>query len=172
MHTTPETVIHAVLPFTLIAGVQFFAVLILWTLRKFNEAILKEQEYSSGLIARYNLYENIRTITIVMPFCLASCIFTLIFLAIDAALIASKIKFDPPTLYAILDGSLLLPEYSLLLPSIVKYMIDKVEATRRETLRNQLTSFGADVQADLYFKSLKDSWDRRYSYSSQQPCTS
>uniref|UniRef100_A0A183GH71 G_PROTEIN_RECEP_F1_2 domain-containing protein n=1 Tax=Heligmosomoides polygyrus TaxID=6339 RepID=A0A183GH71_HELPZ len=48
---------------------------------------LNKQRLKPNLITRYNIDENIRTLAIVMPFCLASCIFGSLFIATDAVIL-------------------------------------------------------------------------------------
>ncbi|EPB67148.1 hypothetical protein ANCCEY_13758 [Ancylostoma ceylanicum] len=74
------------------------------------------------LRARYNVDENLRTITIVFPFCAATCLFTSCFFSLLICVIALNASMDYPTLFTLIDGSLLLPEFALILPLIIDRM--------------------------------------------------
>ncbi|EPB71472.1 hypothetical protein ANCCEY_09450 [Ancylostoma ceylanicum] len=81
-----------------------------------------KQKMNPELRQRYNVNENLRTITIVMPFCCTSCVFTSIFLAIVIILLFFSRLIPMDIYYALTDGSLLLPPYAVLLPFILRRM--------------------------------------------------
>lgn len=164
MQITPATLNLAVIPFGSLAFLQILAILILWALQNVNKVLLNKQRLKPNLITRYNIDENIRTLAIVMPFCLASCIFGSLFIATDAVILLFNYTFESfATLYAVLDGSLLLPEYAFVLPPIVNYMAKKVAETNRQSLQRQVSRKSPGSQGDLYFTSLTSSWNQPYS---------
>ncbi|KIH52676.1 hypothetical protein ANCDUO_17220 [Ancylostoma duodenale] len=117
-----------------------------------------KQRLNPDLRVRYNVGENLRTIKIVLPFCYASCVFTSIFLAIMCTIIFFHESFTKAIYYALVDGSMLLPAYGLILPTIIKRMNAKVNEKSNSEFQRHIAPGGGNEVAAVYFDTLTSAW--------------
>ncbi|EYC45464.1 hypothetical protein Y032_0427g1275 [Ancylostoma ceylanicum] len=92
-------------PFSILILLQISAVVILYALKNINKKIATSLREHPDLRARYNVDENLRTITIVFPFCAATCLFTSCFFSLLICVIALNASMDYPTLFTLIDGA-------------------------------------------------------------------
>ncbi|EYB98801.1 hypothetical protein Y032_0128g1450 [Ancylostoma ceylanicum] len=139
---------------------QILAVIILKYLKLVNQKQSMKQKMNPELRQRYNVNENLRTITIVMPFCCTSCVFTSIFLAIVIILLFFSRLIPMDIYYALTDGSLLLPPYAVLLPFILRRMSRYVTQESQNSFHNHLSQTNSRRAGQFYFDSLAWAWKK------------
>ncbi|KHJ95794.1 hypothetical protein OESDEN_04254 [Oesophagostomum dentatum] len=127
-------------PFSALIILQISAMLILKLLQWLNKHKSNKQRLNPDLKVRYNVGENLRTIAIVIPFCYASCIFTSIFLAVMCLIMFANHLFSKALYFALVDGSMLLPAYSLTLPLLLQRMNKRVNEKSNTEFQRHYTS--------------------------------
>lgn len=134
---------------------QLFAIAVLCVLVPISNRISLRLKNSPSLRCRYTVEETKRTIYIVLPFCAATCLCTSSFLLICVVVIASNQALDYTVLFTLIDGSLLLPEFALLLPVIFIRMTRHVAEKKENSMKMHLRK----ASGDHYFSILSDSWN-------------
>ncbi|KJH51774.1 hypothetical protein DICVIV_02086 [Dictyocaulus viviparus] len=157
--TTPNEPLLTIIPFSVLVILQILAVIILKLLRCLNKIRSARQKLKPSLAQRYSITENMRTITIVIPFCLISSIFTSIFMITLCFILFFNNLFSKPTYFALVDGSMMLPMFSLLLPVIIKRMNDRFNQKTHEAFQQHIAlSNRTNEIGNVYFDSLVWAW--------------
>ncbi|VDM70858.1 unnamed protein product [Strongylus vulgaris] len=102
--TTAGSLWSTYVSFSFLAVVQVVAVIVLHLLKAVNRKNAVKLRENPNLGARYNVEENLRTITIVFPFCVMTCLFTSTFFVVLVCVVAFNRTLDPPMLFTLIDG--------------------------------------------------------------------
>ncbi|RCN52072.1 hypothetical protein ANCCAN_01860 [Ancylostoma caninum] len=145
-------------PFGTLILLQISAVIILYILKNINRKIAANLREHPDLRARYNVDENLRTITIVFPFCAATCLFTSCFFSLLICVIAINASLSYSTLFTLIDGSLLLPEFALILPLIIDRMT-KIVAEKKQVAFQRHINTTVDCVGSSYLSTLAYAWN-------------
>ncbi|WKY07162.1 hypothetical protein Q1695_006963 [Nippostrongylus brasiliensis] len=90
-------------------------------LSAYNKKAVVRLQQCPDLRSRYNVDENLRTLTIVFPVCTASATFVTSFCI--AAMVGLQLSNGIVSVCVLIESSLILPHYALLLPFIFDRMI-------------------------------------------------
>lgn len=97
---------------------------------------------------------------IVKPFCYVSCGFTSLFMLTICFILFFNPLFNLDIYFALVDGAMLLPLYSLLLPFIIKQMSDRFKEKSNNVFQQHIMQSNSTKIGDVYFDSFAQAWRR------------
>ncbi|WKY07161.1 hypothetical protein Q1695_006962 [Nippostrongylus brasiliensis] len=136
------------------------AVILMKALSVFNKRTAARLQQYPDLRSQYNVSENLRTITIVLPVCAASAIFITSFYV--AGVIGFKFGHPGNTimLYVLTEGALLLPYSALVFPLIFDRLIKHSANANKVGLEVHMA---LDVKdSNHHFAAMAHAWDATF----------
>ncbi|KAK6752365.1 hypothetical protein RB195_003656 [Necator americanus] len=156
--TAADHPFRTIAPISTLIILQFSAMIILKVTERENTKRSIEQRLNPDLKVRYNVGENLRTITIVIPFCYSCCFFTTLFTLVSCFVIFFNHIFEKPMYFALLEASLLLPVYSLMVPGLIRRMNRRVNQKNRSALQHHINSSKSVSVTSVYFDPSTWAW--------------
>ncbi|CAJ0605125.1 unnamed protein product [Cylicocyclus nassatus] len=151
-------------PISVLLSLQIVAVIVFEVLmrinRKKSQRLLhgRSPQVSDGVISRlYQVRENLRTMKTLMLFFLLSCINSFFYNCLRGFVHLNKPKFARSTFYALIEVSIHLPQYSLLLPAVLWYSYRKVAKNAAARHQEKLDR-DAPENTKLHFNMITESW--------------
>ncbi|VDP26138.1 unnamed protein product [Heligmosomoides polygyrus] len=115
-------------------------------------------ELSDGVISKlYQVRENLRTMKTLMLFFLLSCVNSFCYNLLRGFVHLNKDKFSRPMFYALIEISIHLPQFSLILPAVLWYSYRKVS---RKAVEKHIEKLDKDAPENtkLHFSMIAESW--------------
>ncbi|ETN80616.1 hypothetical protein NECAME_02364 [Necator americanus] len=104
--TAADHPFRTIAPISTLIILQFSAMIILKVTERENTKRSIEQRLNPDLKVRYNVGENLRTITIVIPFCYSCCFFTTLFTLVSCFVVFFNHIFEKPMYFALLEDKI------------------------------------------------------------------
>ncbi|KIH54265.1 hypothetical protein ANCDUO_15590 [Ancylostoma duodenale] len=151
-------------PITFLLILQIIAVITFEVLMRINKKksqsllISRNTHFNGGVISKlYQVRENLRTMKTLMLFFLLSCINSFCYNFLRGFVHLNKAKFSRPLFFTLIEVSIHLPQYSLLLPAVLWYSYRKVSRQAAEKHQEKLDR-DAPENTKLHFNMIAESW--------------
>lgn len=159
---TPPVMVIGSISFLLL--LQVSAIIIFEVLMRINKNTRRDLlhsrsfELSDGVISKlYQVRENLRTMKTLMLFFLLSCVNSFCYNLLRGFVHLNKDKFSRPMFYALIEISIHLPQFSLILPAVLWYSYRKVS---RKAVEKHIEKLDKDAPENtkLHFSMIAESW--------------
>nr|CDJ97666.1 7TM GPCR domain containing protein [Haemonchus contortus] len=126
--------------------------------KKRNLLHSRNAHFSGGVISKlYQVRENVRTMKTLMLFFLLSCVNSFCYNFLRGFVHWHKPRFSRPLFFALIEVSIHLPQFSLILPAVLWYSYRKVSREAEVKHREKLDR-DAPENTKLHFDMIAESW--------------
>ncbi|VDO49129.1 unnamed protein product [Haemonchus placei] len=126
--------------------------------KKRNLLHSRNVHFNGGVISKlYQVRENVRTMKTLMLFFLLSCVNSFCYNFLRGFVHWHKPRFSRPLFFALIEVSIHLPQFSLILPAVLWYSYRKVSREAEVKHREKLDR-DAPENTKLHFDMIAESW--------------